>query len=341
MFDESLIVASAVSAFNNAAVAAPAFFWNALLGVPLFVAVYFFGRNFANKLGFRAYVTSARASFWTVVITALWVVLMGGNYDVLRDGVSLMPWISAAILLVASVFVGINTRPMRLPIWYGAKSVGPRWRWFVNIFVLLVCLVPVGLGDTLNWWGPILQVGAVLFGLALGRFSGRQIRAVPCAIGVMFLGTVGILMQPELWRFGQLGNLTPIHIVWILITGILVAAAMAVNIVQPRGRIHHSAYVKLKWMVRFATVLCMILFILTEAVPIFIASVVSAFVLFAMSVWHANEINSQLADFAMAWLILVFGVLSGIVTITAIGALWIGVIKSESNNKNQSVKFLL
>lgn len=340
MFDESLVVASAVSAFNNAAVAAPAFFWNALLGVPLFMVVYFFGRNFADKLGFRQYVTPGRASFWTVVLASMWVVLLGGNYGVLRDGVSLLPWVTAAILLVSSVFIGINTRPMRLPIWYGAKTAGRGFRWFVNIFVLLVCLAPVAFSDVLNWWGPILQVGAVVIGLILGRFSGRQIRAIPCAVGVIFLGTVGILMQPELWRFGQLGNLTPIHLIWILITGILIAMALATNIVRPRGRIHDSAYIKLKWMVRFVAALCMVLFILTEAVPIFIAAVATMFVLFAMSVWHASEIPEYIPDSAMAWLIIAFGVLSGVVTLTAIGALWIGVIKSE-NPKMASVKFLL
>ena len=108
MFDESLVVASAVSAFNNAAVAAPAFFWNALLGVPLFVVVYFLGRNFSDKLGFRPYVTSSRISFWAVFITAMWVVLRGGNYDVLRDGVSLVPWLTAAVLLVASIISSMS-----------------------------------------------------------------------------------------------------------------------------------------------------------------------------------------------------------------------------------------
>ncbi len=340
MFDESLVVASAVSAFNNAAVAAPAFFWDALLGVPLFMALYFLGRNFTEKLGFGPYVTSSRVSFWAVFITAMWVVLRGGNYDVLRDGVSLVPWLTAAVLLVASLFVGINTRAIKLPVWYGAKNAGMRRRWLTNVVILILCLVPVALSDTLNWWGPILQVGAVLFGLTLGRFSGRQIRAMPCAVGVMFLTTVAILMQPELWRFGQLGNLTPIHLIWVLFVGILSAMVMALAIVGPHGRIHHSAYVKLKWMVRFIAALCMILFLLTEAVPIFIGAVVAMFALCAMSIWHAKEIPAILPDVFMAWLLIAFGVLTGMVTVTAMGAVWIGVIKSE-NSKMTSIKFLL
>ena len=44
MFDDSLIVASATSAFNNVAVAAPAFFWNAVLCLPLFFGIYAFAR---------------------------------------------------------------------------------------------------------------------------------------------------------------------------------------------------------------------------------------------------------------------------------------------------------
>lgn len=340
MFDESLIVASAVSAFNNAAVAAPVFFWKALLGVPLFVAIYLLGRNFSDKIGFRPYVTADRISFWTVVLVAMWAVLCGGNYAVLRDGVSLVPWVTAAILLVAAIFVGTTTRAIKLPIWYGSKNAGMRRRWFVNVLVLLIFLVPVALSDTLNWWGPILQVGAVVAGLVLGRFSGRQMRVLPCAIGVMFMATVAILMQPELWRFGQLGNLTPIHLIWVLITGVLIAATSAIVLVNPRERIHKSAYIKLKWMVRFVAALCMILFLLTEAVPIFIASVISVFTLCAMSVWHATSVPAHLASLFMAWTILAFGVLTGLVTLTAMGALWIGVIKSEKCEPG-SIKFLL
>ena len=105
MFDESLVVASAVSAFNNAAVVGPAFLWNAVLASPLFVAIYVFGRKFLDVTGLRPYVTGARVTFWTIMFTALWVVFMGGNYDVLRDGVSLLPWVTAGILFVSCLFI--------------------------------------------------------------------------------------------------------------------------------------------------------------------------------------------------------------------------------------------
>ena len=334
MFDESLVVASAVSAFNNAAVVAPAFLWNAVLASPLFVAIYVFGRRFLDNAGLRPYVTRARITFWTVVITALWVVFMGGNYAVLRDGVSLLPFVTAAILFVTSILVGINTRAVKLPVWYGRANVSNRRRWWINLLFFAILMVPVGLSDTLTWWGPILQIGAVMIGLIIGRRSGCQMRTTTWAIGVMLATTIGILMQPELWRFGQLGNLTPAHLLWVLCVGILAAAALALDLVNPRGRIHKSAYVKLKWLMRFVTALCMILFLLTEAVPIFIASVAMAFVLFGMSIWHANSVPDILENRAIAVTIIVFGVLTELVAVTAMGILWYAALRQDTDSSD-------
>lgn len=339
MFDESLVVASAVSAFNNAAVAGPAFLWNAVLASPLFIAVYVFGRKFLDASAMRPYVTGARITFWTVVFTALWCVFLGGNYDVLRDGVSLLPFVTAAILFVTSIFIGINTRPVKLPIWYGRADASNRRRWWINILVFAIAMVPVGLSDTLNWWGPILQIGVVVAGLFIGRRSGRQMRATACALGVMLATTIGILMQPELWRFGQLGNLTPAHLIWVMLVGILAAAAFALDTVNPRGRIHQSAYIKLKWLMRFMTALAIILFLLTEAVPIFIGAVLMAFVLFAMSIWHAEYVPDGLANRTIALTIIAFGVLTGLVVVTAMGLLWYATLRDGT--RRGDAKFLL
>ncbi len=338
MFDETLVVASAVSAFNNMAVATPVFLWNAVLCLPIFVGIYLFVRNFSDKFGIQSYVTIPRMSFWTVLMTALWVVLMGGNYAVLRDGVSLLPWLTGAILFVASIYIGINTRVIALPVWYGSQRVSKRNRWLINLAVLLVCLVPVGLSGLINWWGPILQVLAVIFGLLLGRYSGRQMRSTTSTLMVIFGTAVAILMQPELWRFGQLGNLTPAHLLGILSVGIFIAIAMALHIVSPRGRIHQSAYVKLKWLMRFVTLLCAVLFCLTEAVPIFIATVVAMFILVGMSVWHAHEIKAELPGTFFAWSIILFGILIGVPTIAAIGITWIAI---PSNKFHGGFQFLL
>ena len=339
MFQDNMVVNSALSAFNNAAIVAPAFFWNAILCVPLFVAIYLFGRFYGKKLGVAEFMNPERVAFWGIIMTGLWVVFMGGNYDVLRDGVSLLPWVTAGILFVSCLFIGTKTRAVPLPIWYGNARASVRRRWWINILLFVILMVPVGFSDTLTWWGPVLQVGAVCVGLLIGRWRAWQIRGVPCMAVVMIAATIALLMQPEFFRFGQLGNLTPIHLIGIMMTGILIAAAVATDIVPARGRIHKSAFVKLKWLVRFGTALCLVLFLLTEAVPIFIATTFMAFVLFAMSVWHRESVADSVRHKMLALAVIMFGILVEVPTITAMGLFWIAVLNSE--DVRPDARFLL
>jgi hypothetical protein len=48
MFDDAIIVQSAISAFNNAALVAPAFLWSALLTLPLYFLIWAFGGKIAE-----------------------------------------------------------------------------------------------------------------------------------------------------------------------------------------------------------------------------------------------------------------------------------------------------
>ena len=339
MFQDNMVVNSALSAFNNAAIVAPAFFWNAILCVPLFVAIYLFGRFYGKKLGLAGFMNPERVAFWGIIMTMLWVVFMGGNYDVLRDGVSLLPWVTAGILFVSCLFIGTRTRAVPLPIWYGNARASTRRRWWINILLFAILMVPVGFSDTLHWWGPILQVGAVCAGLLIGRTRAWRLRGVLCMSALMLVATIALLMQPEFFRFGQLGNLTPIHLIGIVMTGILLAAAVATDVVPARGRIHKSAFVKLKWLVRFGTALCMVLFLLTEAVPIFIATTFMAFVLFAMSVWHRESVADSVRHKMLAMSVIMFGILVEVPTITALGLFWIAILNSD--DVRPDARFLL
>ncbi len=101
--------------------------------------------------------------------------------------------------------------------------------------------------------------------------------------------------------------------------------------VNPRGRIHQSAYVKLKWLMRFVSALAVILFLLTEAVPIFIGAVLMLFVLFAMSIWHAESVPAGLEN----------RVLTGLVVVTAMGILWYATLRDDKNKDAGGAKFLL
>lgn len=337
MFEDITVVSSAVSAFNNAALAGAAFFWNALLCSPLFLAAYLLGKSITAKTMIGKYVSMQNVSFWTVVITAIWVVLMGGNYGVLRDGVSLLPWVTAMVLFVSCVFVGIKTRDVKLPVWYGNRDVSRRKKWIINGLCAVVVLLVVALSDTLNWWGPLLQVAAVVLGIVIGRYTNRQMRTLPCSLIVMGATVTGLVMQPEYFRFAQLGNLTLLHLFWLLITGGMAIATLAVYLVNARERVHRSAYVKLKWLMRFVTLLCTVLFLLTEAVPVFLATMVMLFGLFGLSVWHAKSKKSDMAEGLFAWTVILFGILINVPTITIMGILLMTMKRSHLAD----AKFLL
>lgn len=319
MLNDAIIVQSAISAFNNAALAAPAFLWWAILACPLFLVAYKFGGELIAKIGWSRDQMTLRASIWTVGLALVWLVLFGGNYGVLRDGTSVLPCMTAAIAFAASLFIGTHTRGVKMPAWRGMSARG-------KICYALVVLAIIGMvarSGMHAWWGPILQIGAIAMGLIMGRTARGTVRAIPGVVLVTMATTTVILMQPEYFRFGQLGNLTVLHLAAIMMIGVMAAATVALRNVNPRGRIHHSAYVKLKWMARFVSLLAIALFILTESVPVFLGATVALFVSFALSVWHAPHISQDTATRAFALLLGTFGLITVMPVITVMGVvLW-------------------
>ena len=309
MFDDAIIVQSAISAFNNAALVAPAFLWSALLTLPLYFVVWVFGDKIAGYLHWSHENIMTRAALWIVIITIGWVVLFGGNYGVLRDDTSTLPFMIAAITLVSSVFIGSYTRKLRV---FCRKNL---------IYVALV-IIALGVSDMHAWWGPVLQIGSALVGFFVGRYAKMEMPAVP-GTGLISGATVtAMLMQPEYFRFGQLGNLTLIHLLAILVFGLLAAATVAVRNVNSRGRIHHSAYAKLKWMIRFVVALGVALFIMTESLPVFLGTCCAEFILVALTVWHADKMPKALDESLFSALMIVFGILTTMPAITAIGIVY-------------------
>lgn len=317
MFDDVIVVKSAVSAFNNAALVTPAFLWHAILAVPLFVLVYFCGNVFLDKIGWKRNNIIINSSVTMVVMAFIWMVLFGGNYVVLRDGVSVLPFLTAVIFGLCGMFVASRTRNVKLPRW---KNMSRRMRIAACGSVALI-LLAVGLTDLHAWWGPILQIGALAVGVLLGRRGRRTLPVMSGSILIMTAVVVAILMQPEYFRFGQLGNLTVLHMLAIFVFGTLVAACVAVNNIAPCSRIHRSAYIKLKWMARFIVALGLVLFFMTESVPVFLGTVAAMFASFAMSVWHADKVPENLGSCLFALTLGVFGVLTTMPVITALGLL--------------------
>ena len=151
--------------------------------------------------------------------------------------------------------------------------------------------------------------------------------------------TIMILMQPEFFRFGQLGNLTILHLAGICFIGIPLVGVAVLRNVQPQGKIYHSAYVKLKWLMRCLVALAGCLFVMTESVPVFLVLVASMFALFALSVWHSNKSSGALGDKLYAMTILLFGAIITMPVICAVGIISLGNL--NHGNLWQETKYLL
>ena len=306
MFDESLVVQSAVSAFNNAALALPAFFWFGLLMMPLFYVVYKYGNKLMDMIGWERFGLQSRIIKWVVVMSLIWLVLFGGNYVVLRDAETLLPFVTAVIAFMGMMFVGNMTRNVQLPHW---REMSRARKWKTVLFCALVLAI-IALTDTHTWWGPILQIFAFVAGAYCGRRMKSKINEVPFVSGFIFLFTIMILMQPEFFRFGQLGNLTWLHLAGFAFVGLPVIGAVALRNTTPRGRIYQSAFVKLKWLMRCLVLLAGCLFVMTESVPVFIGTCMLAGGLFWLKIIHAKQVPEHLAARLLMITIFAFGLLT-------------------------------
>jgi hypothetical protein len=311
MLNDMVIVQSAASAFNNSALAAPAFLWWAVLMLPLYVAVYWYGCDFMTRIGWNRSNLLNKLSLWTVVFVFAWIVLFGGNYAVLRDNLSVLPMLTAVIVFLSSLFIFSHLRQRSLP----------HMGWKQWLFVLAV-LIMVGLSDTHAWWGPLLQISALLVGALFGRFAGGAMRPMGGTVLIMMTVVIAILMQPEFFRFGQLGNLTVFHLLAILLFGIVAVATVVVSNISPGNKIQNNIFIKFKWLWRVACLLGCALFMLTEAVPVLLGTLVAFAVMFTMSVLHAKNINNALGDKLFAVSLFLFGVICVMPVISAMGILY-------------------
>lgn len=311
MLNDITVVQSAVSAFNNTALVGPAFLWWGLLMLPLFFMVRLYGNDFIAHIGWTPQILLSRVSVWTVGFVFAWVVLFGGNYAVLRDDLSVLPMITALIVFLSSLFISSYVRRMHLP----------RMGWKQWLFVVTV-LVLVGMSDLHAWWGPILQIGALCAGVVFGRMAGGEMRSMGGCVLVMTMTVLAILMQPEFFRFGQLGNLTVVHLLAILMFGISAVGAVVATNIKSSSKISHGMFIKLKWLGRVVCLLTGALFVLTEAVPVLISTLIMIALLFAMSVWHSKVSMESLGEKLYAVALICFGVITVMPVISAMGLIY-------------------
>ena len=213
MLNDITVVESAISAFNNAALVGPAFLWWSVLMIPLFFMVRLYGNDFIARIGWKADDLLPKVSVWTVIFVLLWVVLFGGNYAVLRDDLSVLPMVTAVILFLSALFVSSHMRKIPLP------HMG--WRQWLYV---LTAIILIASSDMHAWWGAVLQIAAFVLGVVFGRFAGSAMRPMGGCVLIMMTTVFAVLMQPEFFRFGQLGNLTIFHLLAVLVLSSMLSA---------------------------------------------------------------------------------------------------------------------
>lgn len=326
MFDESLIVTTAISSFNNAALYGPFFFVVGLFCVPLFFMVYIYGHDFVSKIGWKNNEIETKVGFWSVVSLIVWLLIFGGNYAVIRDSISLLPFGVAMVLFVSIMFIANNIKQFD----YVTKIQNKKLKWLL-ILVALLILISAAMP---NWWGVLLQLGAVLGGLFIGSKLNKSISGVLTSTLMFGLMMILILMQPEYFRFGQLGNLTIMHILALLCAGFFFVTSLVTKYVNARSKIYDSAYIKLKWLFRIMSILALILFVLTESVPVFIGLMICCALAEMLTVYHGNKKLESLAKQSWAMLLITVGVIMICPLISALGIIYLSTISDKINFKD-------
>ena len=328
MLNDILIATTAVSSFNNAALLNPLFFSAGLLALPLFFVVYLYGRDFVSRFGWNNQNTESQTGFWSSVFLMFWLLLFGGNYAVIRDSMSCLSLGLAVILFLLMIIV--SNGMVRLK--YMEKLRASKLKW-VLFFVILLGAVFSGM---MTWWGILLQISAILCGTIVGCRSKTNRSWVSLTTLIFAVTTTLILMQPEYFRFGQLGNLTLIHLVGVMIVGFFAVTTLVTKYTNARARIRQSVFIKLKWLFRILTLLALILFVATESVPVFIGLLMCVWLLEALSVYHSAKLSDVVYKQSWAMLMICFGVIIICPVISALGIVYLTFVSKQISVKDFS-----
>ena len=219
---------------------------------------------------------------------------------------------SAAIVFLTSLFVGSHIRDFK-PVFVPKN---------IKFAIFAIMLIALGLSDMRVWWGPVLQICSCLIGWLMGRSARGAMRPAAGMVIIMLMVVIAMLMQPEFFRFGQLGNLTPIHLLFVMLMGLGGMAVIALNNIKACGRISDSVFTKLKWLLRVMVLLSIALFLLTESVPLFIGVCAATFVSLAVSIYHSDNVSDDLGYKILSIMLMLFGAITCMPVISVLGVLW-------------------
>lgn len=337
MFNDTIIVQTAISTFNNAALVSPMFFWTGILLLPLFFVAYKYGAA-VIELSNNAWLKNAKNRVFNFSLIALvlifaWLAFIGGNYEVLRDTASVLPFAIAGLFFVitASIIQKLRVINPTLPLW--VQSNIKYKRAFLWICFTICAVIVALLSGLTSVYGTLMMFASVFCGGMLGRALKKGINPIFMTSLVMFVISVLILMQPEFFRFGQMGNLTIIHKLALVTVSILSMMVFAVKSVKPAKKIHKSAYVKIKWLCRFLSLLAIALFLFTESVPVFFGMSLMFFISMALSVHHMDSLSELVSKKLWAYLLIAFGILTLNPVISVLGCVYLSELANNSIKK--------
>ena len=326
MFNDVSIVTTAISSFNNAALYSPYFLVVGFFSIPLFFVLFLYGRDFVSKIGLSNRDVETKTGFWASVCLVLWLVIFGGNYAVIRDSISLLPVVISFVLFVSMAFITNRVKQFN----YVAKINDSKTRWFV----FLLFLIMVGFSAKPNLWGILLQLSAVLCGMIVGDRLNVKYSDLSVATVIFLMMTILLLMQPEYFRFGQLGNLTLIHILALLLGGFFGVTTLVVKYTNAKSKIRKSAYVKLKWLLRIMSLLALILFVSTESVPVFLGLMVVCGLSEMLTLYHGKPVQDFVFKQSWALLLITFGVMIICPIISMLGVIYLMFIPNKIDYKD-------
>ncbi|MCL2018064.1 MAG: hypothetical protein FWG80_04830 [Alphaproteobacteria bacterium] len=272
MFDASLVVQSAISTFNNAALRAPDFFWVALLCLPLFVVAWVMAPQISDLFLQDKKTRNYKVSILAIILIFGWV-LTHENFNVLRDGASYVNVLAAFVLYFCTVFLSREYYEQKIRL-SQLVSVGEKWKSRIDLAVPLVVIIIAGLrAIDAGWEGIALQSGAVAIGWGAGfllNLKNAQNDDPKLLVGgIIFACTLGLIMQPEFFRFGQLAHLTSVHLLFLAAMAIAVSSYAVLHFVRPRGLLIPIIYNRIKLLLRMMMGLVLVLFFITESAPVF------------------------------------------------------------------------
>ncbi|MCL1786122.1 MAG: hypothetical protein FWG39_03165 [Alphaproteobacteria bacterium] len=329
MLDNQVIVSSAVSTFNNAALWEPGFLWAAILALPLFALAWIMGHDIFGRFLSNAKTRERRFVFPIVLVMFVWAI-SHGNFGVIRDGTSLVVILNAIILWLGAIWLSRRYYESGARLSKFIKGKKNPWKKLVDMAAPPAVAIGAGvaaIGAGLD--ESLLQSGAVAVGIFTGYMlnrRGAREKDPRLLIGVMILlALFGLVMQPEFFRFGQLAHLSVFHLLFLCLTAAVLAAYFAASLVRPRGWFSDLHYGRYKVFMRAAGLFVVALLFITESALAFAIFCTWALSAAALGVLHAKSEEHLKKIKGETFLLLpgLFGILAALPVLTFIAIiLW-------------------